>query len=71
MSTLDEEMVEFFLHPGWRRVQDVLEKMEVSLSRDAARDLDNHQFKAGKLEGLLLVIERFKTLKQSYRLQEV
>ena len=67
----DEVMQEFFLHPGWRRVVETLEKMQASCERDAARELDNHPFKAGKLEGILLVMQRLTTLKQAYRIQEV
>lgn len=48
---MDDEWREFFTHPAWRRVQEVMDRVIADYTLAAAREPEEHARKLGRLEG--------------------
>ena len=61
---MDDELLDFFTHPAWRRVQEVLDLTIHDYKEQAAREPEEHLRKLGRLEGAEHLLGRLHALRR-------
>ena len=61
---MDDDLRDFFNHPAWRRVQEVMARVIADYTLAAAREPEEHARKLGRLEGAEHVVGRLAALRK-------